>query len=144
MLILSVIVGALCIVQLFVFARFAKVNKNIDKLFNESLRHESELNDHRNRLESDYNDIARCNMRINLTNEDMCSLSEKISSQAQVVAVDEDVEQPKQAEVELNERRAKFAEYRKQGMDYKSAGKAVGVSFTTAKRYEKWMADNKK
>lgn len=46
-------------------------------------------------------------------------------------------------EDELAERREKYAKYRKEGMDVKSAGTAVGVSFTTAKRYEKWYKSNR-
>lgn len=46
-------------------------------------------------------------------------------------------------EDELAERREKYAKYRKEGMDVKSAGTAVGVSFTTAKRYEKWYQSNR-
>jgi hypothetical protein len=44
----------------------------------------------------------------------------------------------------LYARRINFARLRKQGMDIKNAGKAVGVSYTTAKRYEQWRKDNKK
>jgi hypothetical protein len=41
-------------------------------------------------------------------------------------------------------RRMNFARLRKQGADVKSAGAAVGVSYSTAKRYEQWRKDNKK
>ena len=45
---------------------------------------------------------------------------------------------------ELSIRRERFAHFRKCGMDIKNAGTAVGVSYSTAKRYEKWRVDNKK
>lgn len=48
------------------------------------------------------------------------------------------------ATLDLQERRNMFATYRKQGMSIKEAGEIVGVSISTAKRYERWRKDNKK
>ena len=56
---------------------------------------------------------------------------------------DKEDNQKANKEDELAERREKYAKYRKEGMDVKSAGTAVGVSFTTAKRYEKWYQSNR-
>ena len=159
MFILSIFVILLAIVQIFVFAHFSKVNENVDKLFHETFRHEGKLSEHKNRLDAHYVDIVRSEKKIEANSSDIYSISKKLSThiqETQEVVVDpndnlektkEDLEvisDKNQAVVELNERREKFAMYRKQGMDVKSAGKAVGVSFTTAKRYDKWMLNNNK
>lgn len=159
MLVLSIFVAVLGIVQIFVFARISKVNENIDKLSHEIFRHEGKLSEHKNRIDAHYSDIVRNEKKIEANSSDIYTLSKRLSThiqETQEVVVEpnnnlgdtkEDlavISDKNQAAVELNERREKFAMYRKQGMDVKSAGKAVGVSFTTAKRYEKWMLDNNK
>lgn len=44
---------------------------------------------------------------------------------------------------EVQMRRSEYARFREQGMDIHSAGFAVGVSITTARRYERWYKYNK-
>ena len=148
MLVLSIFVGILAIVQLLLFARFSKVNNNIDKLFHEALRHEGKLTDCKNRLDAHFNDIVRNEKKIDSVEKLAFEVSKKVETQKvdEIIATKEALEtiDSNNAVDELNERRNKYAEYRKQGMDIKSAGVAVGVSITTAKRYEKWMIDNKK
>lgn len=159
MLVLSIFVVLLGIVQLLFFAHCSKINKNIKKLFDESLKNEGRFKDYQNRLESHYSSIARNEKKIETNSGDIYNLSKMLSTHIQdtqeVVLEDKNnledtkealdaISEPSQVSVELNERREKFAMYRKQGMDVKSAGVAVGVSLTTAKRYEKWMLDNNK
>lgn len=148
MLILSIFVILLAIVQIFVFAHFSKVNENIDKLFHKALKHEGKLMECKNRLDAHYNDIVRNEKKIDSVEKLAFEASKKVETQKvdEVIATKEALEtiDSNTAVDEFNERRNKYAEYRKQGMDIKSAGVAVGVSITTAKRYEKWMIDNKK
>ena len=159
MLVLSIFVALLAIVQLLFFSHCSKINQNIKKIFDEILKNEGRFNDCKNRLDSHYVDIVRSEKKIEANSSDIYSLSMKLSTHIQetqkvVIELDNDsvvteeslraISDQAQATVELNERREKFALYRKQGMDMKSAGKAVGVSFPTAKRYEKWMLDNNK
>ena len=47
-------------------------------------------------------------------------------------------------ELGLTERRERFAHLRGLGKSVKEAGEIIGVSITTAKRYEQWRKDNKK
>ena len=148
MLALIIIVALMALVQLVMFAHFRKVNENIDKLFHEALMHEGKISDHENRLTAHYKDIVRHEQKIDnieqaveKTKPAPETLSEKAPEEV-VEALRALNTNP--ADAELNERRAKYAGFRKQGMDIKSAGVAVGVSLTTAKRYEKWMLDNNK
>jgi Spy/CpxP family protein refolding chaperone len=148
MLALIIIVALMALVQLVMFAHFRKVNENIDKLFHEALMHEGKISDHENRLTAHYKDIVRHEQKIDNIEQAVEkakpapeTLSEKAPEEV-VEALTALNTNP--ADAELNERRAKYAGFRKQGMDIKSAGVAVGVSLTTAKRYEKWMLDNNK
>lgn len=148
MLILSIFVVVLGLVQIIMFVHFSKVNENIDKLFHEALKHEGKLIDCKNRLDAHYNDIVRNEKKIDSVEKVAFEASKKVETQKvdKVIATKEALEtiDGNTAVDEFNERRNKYAEYRKQGMDIKSAGVAVGVSITTAKRYEKWRKDNKK
>lgn len=148
MLILSIFVVVLGLVQIIMFVQFSKVNENIDKLFHGALKHEGKLMECKKRLDAHYNDIVRNEKKIDSVEKLAFEASKKVEAQKvdEVIATKEVVEtiDSNTAVDELNERRNKYAEYRKQGMDIKSAGVAVGVSITTAKRYEKWRKDNKK
>lgn len=148
MLILSIFVVVLGLVQIIMFVHFSKVNENIDKLFHEALKHEGKLMECKNRLDEHYNDIVRNEKKIDSVEKLAFEASKKVETQKvdEVIATKEALEtiDSNTAVDEFNERRNKYAEYRKQGMDIKSAGVAVGVSITTARRYEKWRVDNKK
>lgn len=147
MLALIIIVALMALVQLVMFAQFRKVNENIDKLFHEALMQEGKISNHEERLTAHYKDIVRHEQKIDNIEqavEEAKPAPETPSEKTPEEIVETITALNNQADAELNERRAKYASFRKQGMDIKSAGVAVGVSFTTAKRYEKWMADNKK
>jgi hypothetical protein len=48
----------------------------------------------------------------------------------------------KEVSEKMAEKHAQYAELRKT-MNVKSAGEQLGVSYTTAKRYERWLKENK-
>lgn len=62
----------------------------------------------------------------------------------EILVAEQEEEEVSDKEKELSERRNKFACLRKHGMDVKSVGIAMKISYSTAKRYEKWRVDNKK
>ena len=71
-------------------------------------------------------------------------LAKEVEAELENLVPEQEEEEVSDKEKELSERRNKFAYFRKHGMDVKSAGIAVKVSYSTAKRYEQWRKDNKK
>lgn len=51
-------------------------------------------------------------------------------------------QETKEDSEKMAEKHAQYAELRKT-MNVKSAGEQLGVSYTTAKRYERWLKENK-
>lgn len=148
LVIISFCVALVCVAVVFGY-KISKLNEHVDDLFHKAFQHESTITYHNSRLDAHYNDI------VNLSQQHD-ELADKVDEYHKGVNTDFLVDEQPGLEdtklviyrtkevVELQERRDKFAEYRKQGMDVKSAGAAVRVSYSTAKRYEKWRVDNKK
>lgn len=119
-MIVAIIILALAIIVFFIcfVVRVSEVSKQIDDLYHIVLSCEGEVEDLHQRCDVHYMDMAKMNSRID-------------ELQSSTLA-------------EVRERRERFSYYRMHGMDVKSAGVAVGVSYSTAKRYEQWRRDNKK
>lgn len=144
----------LCVLMIVVFRKAAKINTRIDDIYNKALEMKGEIESNTARSKDNYKLIARVNTAVNGMRTTIKALRES-QEKAKEVVVDTELQEIAEAQEEvqeevsdenkeLAERRSKYAEYRKQGMDIKSAGVAVGVSYATAKRYEKWRNDNKK
>lgn len=99
-----------------------RVREHEDDLYHKLYEQQGLILHHNERLDAHYNDIVTLSRQQD-------QLVEKIA---------------KSADNSLNERRERFAELRSQGMTILEAGKEIGVSATTARRYEKWRIDNKK
>lgn len=148
---ITALLGAFII---FAFAKMARVNNRIDDIYNKALTMQGEIEANTARAKDNYKLIARVNTAVEGMRTTIKELRES-QEKAKEVVVDAELQEIAEAQEEvqeevsdenkeLAERRSKYAEYRKQGMDIKSAGVAVGVSYATAKRYEKWRNDNKK
>jgi chromosome segregation ATPase len=144
----------LCVLMIVVFRKAAKINTRIDDIYNKALEMKGEIESNTARSKDNYKLIARVNTAVEGMKTTIRELRESQEKAKEVVvdaelqeiaeAQDEVQEEVSDENKELAERRSKYSEYRKQGMDIKSAGVAVGVSYATAKRYEKWRNDNKK
>ena len=120
-----IFVVAVIVVFIFMFAGLIRVREREDDLYHKIYEQQGMLTNHDERLDAHYKNIVTLSKQHD-------QLFERVDDKF------------KNLDENVNERREKFAMYRKQGMDVRSAGVAVGVSFTTAKRYEKWRVDNKK
>ena len=145
-----VLLGAFMI---FAFCKIAKINNRIDDIFNKALTMQGEIEANTARAKDNYKLIAQVNTEVEKVKDTIADLHKQESSDEPAKEVEAELENlvPEQEEEEvsdkekeLSERRNKFAYFRKHGMDVKSAGIAVKVSYSTAKRYEQWRKDNKK
>ena len=137
-----ILISILAVLIAVLFRKIAKINKYVDDLFNMQFMAESIAANHDERLDAHFRDIVTLSKSLDILEQQVNKYHTNEVKDAQKEYVSEAVETNQVSAV--NERRAKFAEYRKQGMDVKSAGVAVGVHYSTAKRYEKWRKDNKK
>lgn len=137
---------------IFAFCKIARINNRIDDIYHKALTMQGEIEANTARAKDNYKLIAQVNNELESINNSI-ALHKHEPTDEPAKEVEEELDSliPEQEKVEQSDavcelaiRREKFAIYRKQGMDIKSAGVAVGVSYSTAKRYEKWRVDNKK
>ena len=130
MVVVIFLVVACVAFTLYAFYNMQKMDDRIDDIFNKILYMQGEIESNTARAKDNYLLIAK--------------LADSIShdDEEEVVRKEDDGESI--VSYELSVRRQQYATYRKQGMDVKSAGVAVGVSYSTAKRYEQWRKNNKK
>ena len=138
---------------IFAFCKIARINNRIDDIYNKAFIMQGEIEANTARAKDNYKLIAQVNTELESvknsialhkhepTDEPAKEVEEELDS---LVPEQEEEVEPSNAAYELSVRRENYAQFRKQGMDVKNAGKAVGVSYTTAKRYERWRKDNKK
>ena len=149
------IISLILLAGLVVFAlcKLGISESRIDDIYHKALTMQGEIEANTARAKDNYKLIAQVNTEVENVKGTIAELhkQEPTSEQAQEVEAELEnlvPELEKERDDEdtstLYARRMNFARLRKQGMDIKNAGKAVGVSYTTAKRYEKWRKDNKK
>ena len=151
-----IIISLVLLAGLVVFAlcKFGILENRIDDTFNKALTMQGEIEANTAREKDNYQLIAKLNARVEEINGNVAGLNKKEPVDEPAKEVEAELEnlvpeqeekvEPSNATYELSVRREDFAKYRKQGMDVKNAGVAIGVSYSTAKRYEKWRIDNKK
>lgn len=152
----AVIITIVVLLGVFVasaFAKMARINERIDDIFNKALTMQGEIEANTARAKDNYKLLAKFNTEVENVKSTIAELhkheptdepAKEVEAELENLVPEQEEEEVSDKEKELSERRDKFAEYRKQGMDVKSAGAAVGVSYSTAKRYEQWRKDNKK
>lgn len=148
-----IIVALLGAFIIFAFCKIAKINNRIDDIYNKAFIMQGEIEANTARSRDNYKLLAKFNTEVENVKSTIAELhkheptdepAKEVEAELENLVPEQEEEEVSDREKELSERRNKFAEYRKQGMDVKSAGAAVKVSYTTAKRYEKWRIDNKK
>lgn len=145
------IVVAILLAGLVVFAlcKLGTLESRIDDIYNKALTMQGEIEANTARSQDNYKLIAQVNTKLDYIKSTVADLHKKEPVEEPAKEVEEELEslvaeQEEKDDDELSIRRERFAYCRKCGMDIKNAGAAVGVSYSTAKRYEKWRVDNKK
>ena len=146
-----VLLGAFII---FAFCKISRINDRIDDIYNKAFIMQGEIEANTARAKDNYKLIAEFNTEFEKVKGTIAELHKREPTEEpareveavleSLVPEQEKEEEQTQAEYELSVRRENFAHFRKCGMDIKNAGKSVGVSYSTAKRYEQWRKDNKK
>ena len=146
-----VLLGAFII---FAFCKISRINDRIDDIYNKAFIMQGEIEANTARAKDNYKLVAQVNTEVEKVKITIAELHKQEPTDEPAKEVEEELEslvpeqekeeEQTQAEYELSVRRENFAHFRKCGMDIKNAGKSVGVSYSTAKRYEKWRIDNKK
>lgn len=152
----AVIITIVVLLGVFValaFAKMARINNRIDDIYNKAFVMQGEIEANTARAKDNYKLIAKFNTEVENVKSTIAELHKHEPTEEPAKEVEAELENlvPEQKEAGDDEdtstlyaRRMNFARLRQQGADVKSAGAAVGVSYTTAKRYEKWRIDNKK
>ena len=162
------IISLILLAGLVVFAlcKLGTLESRIDDIYNKALTMQGEIEANTARAKDNYKLIAQVNTKVEeidgyvkelqnavdvlapeptdeIAKEVVEELESVVAEQEQVVADLEEIEESTAA-YELSVRRENFAHLRGLGKSVKEAGEIVGVSYSTAKRYEKWRVDNKK
>lgn len=120
-----ILIAILVVLVAVIFRKIAKINKYVDELYNMQLMSESAVMNHGERLDAHYKDI------VNLSS----CLSALEHNQTPKVVID--------TKKDVDQRREKFALLRNE-LSVKEAGEQMGISPSTARRYETWRNNNKK
>lgn len=149
------IISLILLAGLVVFAlcKLGALESRIDDIYHKALTMLGEIESNTASAKDNYNFIAKVNTELESVKSTITELHKQEPSDEPAKEVEEELEslvpeQEKERDDEdtstLYARRMGFARLRHQGMDVKSAGIAIGVSYSTAKRYEQWRKDNKK
>lgn len=146
-IIISVLLGILVV---FALCKLGTVESRIDDIYNKALAMQGDIEANTARSKDNYILIAKVNTEVENVKSTIADLNKHEPTDEPTKEEEAELEnlvpeqEKKDNDDELSIRRERFAHFRKCGMDIKNAGKAVGVSYSTAKRYEKWRVDNKK
>jgi DNA-directed RNA polymerase specialized sigma24 family protein len=146
------IVVLLGVFIIFAFAKMARINNRIDDIFNKALTMQGDIEANTARAKDNYKLIAQVNTEVENVKSTIAELhkqepadepAKEVEEELEIL-VPEEEEEVSEKELGLIERRENFAQLRGLGKSVKEAGEIVGVSISTAKRYEQWRKDNKK
>lgn len=141
-----ILVIAVAIIAVVFGARVAKINESIDGILsNQSMLH-GKYCGHEDRIDANYRSLSELNRRqdewARQHRESDTAMREEVASLRERV---ERLEQQPEPIVKIHaaamERREQFATLR-ETLSVREAAKEMGVSLTTAKRYEKWRKAN--
>jgi hypothetical protein len=136
----------------FAFAKMARINERIDDIFNKALTMQGDIEANTARAKDNYKLIAKFNTEVEKVKDIIAELHKQEPADEPAKEVEAELENlvPEQEE-ELNnkelgllERRECFARLRAHGVSLHDAADKMHISYSTAKRYEKWRVDNKK
>lgn len=136
----------------FAFIKMARINNRIDDIYNKAFVMQGEIEANTARAKDNYKLIAQVNTEVESVKSTIAELHKQEQTDEPIKEVEaelenlvpEQEEEVRDKELGLTERRERFAHLRGLGKSVKEAGEIIGVSITTAKRYEQWRKDNKK
>ena len=143
-------------IGIFALCKLGAAESRIDDIYNKALTMQGDIEANTARAKDNYKLIAQVNTEVEKMKGTIAEFHKQEPTDEPAQEVEEELENlvPEQEEEEketislsaydIQFRRDHFAYLRKQGFDIKCAGESVGVSYSTAKRYEQWRKDNKK
>lgn len=151
----AVIIAIMVLLGVFVvfaFCKISRINNRIDDIYNKAFTMQGEIEANTARAKDNYKFIAQVNTELQSVKNITAELHIHEPTDEPAKEVDAELESivPEKEEEDdddtstLYVRRENFACLRSSGKSVKEAGELVGVSYTTAKRYEQWRKDNKK
>ena len=148
------IVVAILLAGLVVFAlcKLGTVESRIDDLYNKALTMQGDIEANKARSQDNYKLIAQVNTEVENVKTTIADLHKHEPTEEPTKEVEKELENLVQEqeeelsdrELELLERRECFAHLRAHGVSLHDAADKMHISYSTAKRYEKWRVDNKK
>lgn len=147
------IMALLGVFVVFAFCKIARINNRIDDIYNKAFVMQGEIEANTARAKDNYKLIAQVNTEVEKVKSTITQLhkheqtdepAKEVTAELENLVPEQEEDEQTQAEYELSVRRENFAHLRGLGNSIKEAGEAVGVSYSTAKRYEQWRKDNKK
>lgn len=136
----------------FAFCKISRINNRIDDIYNKAFTMQGGIEANTARAKDNYKFIAQVNTELqsvkNITaelhrHEPTDEPSKEVDAELESIVPEQEEEDDEDTST-LYVRRENFACLRSSGKSVKEAGELVGVSYTTAKRYEQWRKDNKK
>lgn len=134
------IMALLGVFVVFAFCKIARINNRIDDIYNKAFVMQGEIEANTARAKDNYKLIALVNTQVEKAKSTIAELhkqeledepAKEVEAELESLIPEQEEEvEPSNAAYELSVRRENFANFRKQGMDVKNAGKAVGVSYT--------------
>lgn len=151
--VIFILIFLLFVLVSVVFRKATKINIRIDDLYNKELEMKGEIESNTARSKDNYKLIAKFNTEVENVKIIIADLhkheptdepAKEVETELENLVPEQEKERDDEDTSTLYARRMNFARLRQQGACVKKAGAAVGVSYSTAKRYEKWRNDNKK
>ena len=157
----AVIITIVVLLGVFValaFAKMARINNRIDDIFNKALTMQGEIEANTARAKDNYKLIAKFNTEVEKVESTIAELhkheptdepAKEVEAELENLVPEQEEEEEEEEELsnkelELLERRECFAHLRAHGVSLHDAADKMHISYSTAKRYEKWRVDNKK
>ena len=138
---------------IFALCKLGAAESRIDDIYNKALTMQGEIEANTARAKDNYKLIAQVNTEVEKVKGTIAELhkqeptdepAKEVEAELENLVQEQEKERDDEDTSTLYARRMNFARLRHQGADVKSAGAAIGVSYSTAKRYEQWRKDNKK
>ena len=133
-----VLLGAFII---FAFCKISRINDRIDDIYNKAFMMQGEIEANTARAKDNYKLLAKFNTEVENVKITIAELHKQELADEPAKEVEEELSNK---ELELLERRECFAHLRAHGVSLHDAADKMHISYSTAKRYEKWRIDNKK
>lgn len=149
--VIIVIMALLGVFVVFAFCKIARINNRIDDIYNKSFIMQGDIEANTARSQDNYKLIAQVNTEVENVKITIADLHKHEPADEHAKEVEEELENlvPEKEELSdkelgLIERRECFAHLRSHGVSLHDAADKMHISYSTAKRYEKWRVDNKK